>query len=147
MHLQSKILAEQSIDQVKSFFYEPSSLAKWDKSVAEMIPTAATENAVGSTFDTISPTGMRMNYEVIELNDRSVTIQLNNSKMFKKAIWHFEFEPVGEKTLVSCHVYFTMMLKYAFLYPVLYLNKKALFRDLKFFKAELDKNYASAASS
>ncbi len=145
MHLQSKILVDQDIEQVTNFFYEPSTLAKWDKSVAEMIPVSGTTDAVGSTFDTISPSGMRMNYEIIEFNsDRSVKIQLNNSKMFKKAIWHFEFEPVEEKTLVTCHVYFTMMPKYAIMYPVLYLNKRALFRDLNFFKEALNKNYTAA---
>src|SRR5262245_13685559 len=142
MHLQSKILVDQNIEQVTNFFFEPSSLAKWDKSVAEMIPTSSGENAVRSTFDTIAPSGMRMNYEVIELNDdKSVKIQLNNSKMFKTAVWHFQFEPVENKTMVICHVYFTTRLKYVILYPVLFLNRSALFRDLKFFKDALEKNY------
>ncbi len=142
MHLQSKILVEQNIEQVTAFFYEPSSLAKWDRSVAEMIPTSSAENAVGSTFDTIAPSGMKMNYEIIEFNSgRSVKIQLNNSKIFRKAIWHFEFEPIGKKTQVTCHVYFTTMLKYAIMYPVLYLNKRALFRDLSFFKEVLNEDY------
>lgn len=145
MHLQSKIIVEQNIKQVTDFFYEPSSLAKWDKSVAEMIPTSSSENAVGSTFDTIAPSGMRMNYEIIGMKSgRSVKIKLNNSKMFKTAIWHFEFEPVQQKTLITCHVYFTTRLKYIMLYPVLYFTKSALLRDLNFLKEALDKNYKSA---
>ena len=145
MHLQSKILAEQNIKQVTDFFYEPSSLAKWDKSVSEMIPTSSTTNAVGSTFDTIAPSGMRMNYEIIEFDsERSVKIKLNNSKMFKTAIWHFEFEPAEEKTLITCHVYLTAKLKYIILYPVLYFTRSALFRDLNFLKEALDKNYKPA---
>ena len=141
MHLQSKILVEQNIKQVTDFFYHPASLAKWDKSVAEMIPTSSGINAVGSTFDTIAPSGMKMNYEISEFNsERSVKIKLNNSKMFKTAIWHFEFEPAEEKTLITCHVYFTTRLKYIILYPLLYLNKSALLRDLNFLKKALDEN-------
>jgi hypothetical protein len=145
MHLQSKILVEQNIKLVTDFFYEPSSLAKWDRSVMEMIPISSDTNAVGSTFDTIAPSGMRMNYEVIEMkSERSVKIKLNNSKMFKTATWHFEFAPVEEKTLITCHVYFTPRLKYFILYPVLYFTRSALLRDLNFLKEALDKNYGSA---
>ena len=145
MHLQSKILVEQNIKQVTDFFYEPSSLAKWDRSVTEMIPASSSENAVGATFDTIAPSGMKMNYEIIEFNsERSVKIKLKNSKMFKTAIWHFEFEPVEERTLIACHIYFTARLKYIFLYPVLYFTRSALLRDLNFLKEALDKNYKAA---
>jgi len=146
MHLQSKILVEQNIKQVTDFFYEPSNLAKWDRSVAETIPTSTAENLIGSTFDTIAPSGMRMNYEVIEMSsERSVKIKLNNSKMFKTAIWHFEFEPVEERTLITCHVDFTTRLKYILLYPVLYFTKSALLRDLNFLKDALDKQYNNTA--
>jgi hypothetical protein len=141
MHLQSKILAEQNIDQVTNFFYHPASLAKWDRSVKEMVPTSSSAYLVGATFDTIAPSGMRMNYEIIEFDsERSVKIKLNNSKMFKTAIWHFEFEPVEEGTQITCHVYFDLRFKYFLLYAVLYLNKSALLRDLKFLKEALDKN-------
>ena len=144
MHLQSKLKVNYTIDQVTNFFYEPSSVAKWDRSVAQMIPTSTPVTAVGSTFDTIAPSGMRMNYEVIEFDsERSVKIQLHNSKMFKKAVWHFQFDPINTGTVVICHVYFTLRLPYFFLYPVLYFNKQALLRDLKFFKTALEKNYQS----
>jgi len=144
MHLQSKLKVNYTIDQVTNFFYEPSSVAKWDRSVAQMIPTSTPGTAVGSTYDTIAPSGMRMNYEVIEFDsERSVKIQLHNSKMFKKAVWHFQFDPINTGTVVICHVYFTLRLPYFFLYPVLYFNKQALLRDLKFFKTALEKNYQS----
>jgi hypothetical protein len=142
MHLQSKLQVDYTIDQVTNFFYEPSSLAKWDRSVAQMIPASPSGTAVGSTFDTIAPSGMKMNYEIIEFDsERSVKIQLNNSKMFKKAVWHFQFDPIGTGTVITCHVYFTLRLLYIFLYPVLYFNKQALSRDLVFFKTALEENY------
>jgi len=142
MHLQSKILVEQSIDQVTKFFYEPTSVAKWDRSVAEMIPTSSSGQAVGSTFDTIAPSGMRMNYEIVEFDsERSVKIRLNNSKMFRTALWHFQFDPVGDKTEITCNVFFTLRPRYLYLYPVLYFNRSALLRDLTFLKAALEENY------
>ena len=142
MHLQSKLQVDYTIDKVTNFFYEPSSLEKWDRSVAQMIPASASGTAVGSTFDTIAPSGMKMNYEIIEFDsERSVKIQLNNSKMFKRAVRHFEFDPIGTGTVITCHVYFTLRLPYIFLYPVLYFNKQALSRDLGFFKTALEENY------
>ena len=142
MHLQSKLQVDYTVDQVTNFFYHPSSLAKWDKSVAQMIPGSVSETVTGSTFDTIAPSGMKMNYEIIEFDsERSVKIKLNNSKMFKKAVWHFQFDPIGTKTEITCHVYFTTRLQFIFLYPVLYFNRSALLRDLGFLKTALDENY------
>jgi len=46
MHLQSQLDVDYSIDQVTKFFYEPSSLAKWDRSVAQMIPASTSGPAV-----------------------------------------------------------------------------------------------------
>jgi len=144
MHLQSKLKVDYTIEQVTKFFYEPSSLTKWDPSVAQLIPVSSSGVAVGSTFDTIAPSGMKMNYEVVEFDsERSVKIRLNNSKMFKKAVWHFQFDPVDTGTVVICHVYFTLRLPYFFLYPVLYFNKQALLRDLGYFKTALEENYRS----
>ena len=144
MHLQSKLKVDYTIEQVTKFFYEPSSLTKWDRSVAQLIPVSSSGVAVGSTFDTIAPSGMKMNYEVIEFDsERSVKIRLNNSKMFKKAVWHFQFDPIDTGTVVICHVYFTLRLPYFFLYTVLYFNKQALLRDLGYFKTALEENYRS----
>jgi Polyketide cyclase / dehydrase and lipid transport len=142
MHLRSKLQVDYTVDQVTSFFYHPSSLAKWDKSVAQMIPGSTSETVTGSTFDTIAPSGMKMNYEIIEFDsERSVKIKLNDSKMFKKAVWHFQFDPIGAGTEITCHVYFTTRLLYIFLYPVLYFNRSALLRDLGFLKTALEENY------
>lgn len=37
MYLQSHIYVQQSIEQVNEFFEEPTNLAKWDRSVREVI--------------------------------------------------------------------------------------------------------------
>jgi hypothetical protein len=140
MHLQSSLIVKETLEEVITFFYDPASLAQWDRSVAEMIPQPATDESSRATFDTIAPSGMKMTYEVIELNPngRSVKMLLTKSKMFKKAIWHFEFDPVERGTNVTCHIYFTLNPLYYFLYPVLFFNRKALLRDLKFFEVALE---------
>jgi len=148
MHLQSKIWVRQNVEQVTKFFYAPDSLAKWDRSVAQMIPVTVDTNEARARFDTISPSGVKMNYEVVEITpERSVKILLLNSKMFKKAVWHFEFAPSGSGTDISCHIYFTVKFPYHFLYPVLYFNKKALLRDLKYLEKALDENYLANLTS
>ena len=60
MHFTSDVIVERSQRQVDAFFAEPANLAKWDRSVAQVIPTSTGETAVGFTFDTIAPSGMRM---------------------------------------------------------------------------------------
>jgi hypothetical protein len=140
MHLRSSIVVKESLQDVIAFFYHPSSLALWDRSVAEMRPGPGSTNTAGAQFDTIAPSGMIMTYEVIDLdpNGRSVKILLKNSKMFKKAVWHFQFEPEPVGTKVICHIHFALRPLYWFLYPVLFVNKSALLRDLKFFQLALD---------
>ena len=140
MHLESDIIVKESLADVIDFFYHPDSLAQWDRSVAEMIPKSQASSNSGATFNTIAPSGMKMTYEVIEMNPsgRSVKILLTESKMFRKAIWHFEFDPAPVGTRVTCHIYFSLRPLYLFLYPVLFFNKNALLRDLKFFQVALD---------
>jgi len=90
---------------------------------------------------------MKMNYEVIEFDsERSVKIKLNNSRMFKTAIWHFQFDPVGERTEITRNVFIRIRFPYIFLYPVLYFNRSALLRDLKFFKVALNENCGTVSS-
>ncbi len=133
MHLHSQIVVPQSIEVVTGFFYAPSSLAKWDRSVKDMIPGEVLPNGAGATFETIAPSGMKMRYQVVEFNSaNSVKIKLLESKMFRDAIWHFEFEKVGDGTRIVCHIYYSLKPLYWFLAPVLFLNKGALLRDLRF---------------
>lgn len=142
MHLKSSIVVKESLEDVIAFFYHPGSLAQWDRSVAEMIPHSPADTGSNASFDTIAPSGMKMTYEIIEMDPsgRSVKILLTKSSMFKKAVWHFEFTPTPSGTEVICHINFTLKFLYWFLYPVLFFNKKALLRDLNFFKIALD-NY------
>ena len=139
--MQSKLWVNYTVGQVTKFFFDPNSLAKWDRSVAQMIPTSNTEDGKGSTFDTVSPSGMRMSYEVINMTADSVKTRLVNSKMVKSAIWQFQFVPVGKGTEIICSVDVTFRLLFAFLYPVLYFTQSALLRDLHFLRNALDEHY------
>lgn len=143
MHLESEIIVPQTVDQVNEFFYEPTSLAKWDRSVKQMVPTGTNENGV-ATFDTIAPSGMKMSYRVIDLvPGKSNTVALENSKIFKEAIWKFMFDAVPGGTKITCYIDFKLRLKYFFMGPVLYFTRNALFRDLKFLREALDENFSA----
>ena len=69
MHLEKYIDVTQGVELVSEFFFNPSSLAKWDKSVKEVVltPTNPSPTGIGATFDTIAPSGLRMSYRVHEL--------------------------------------------------------------------------------
>ena len=140
MHLKSEIIVPQHIEDVSKFFFEPSNLSKWDRSVAKVIPASSIAGSE-NTFVTVAPAGMKMGYRVLELEyGKSTKILLTDSKMFREAIWHFEFAAVREGTKITCHIYFKPRLKYVFLSPILWLNKHALLRDLEFLKIALEKN-------
>lgn len=149
MHLESSIVVKESLGDVIDFFYHPESLARWDRSVAEMIPKPQATSHSAATFDTIAPSGLKMTYEVIEMDPtgRSVKILLTKSKMFKKAVWHFEFDPAPHGTKITCHIFFTLKLLHYCLYPVLFFNKNALLRDLTFFQIALDNFMKKKADS
>ena len=84
---------------------------------------------------------MKMSYRIVDLEyGRSTKILLTDSKMFKEAIWHFEFDPAADGTKITCHVYFKLRFVYLFFLPVLYFNKSALTRDLAYFKTALNEN-------
>src|SRR5215831_17356760 len=96
MHLQAAIVVARTNEQVWRFFTEPSNLAKWDRSVAQVILTSSEPFGVGSTFDTIAPVptsrsrneGMRMSYRITEYVPRCQThIRLTNSRIFTFAEW------------------------------------------------------------
>jgi hypothetical protein len=106
MHLQSEIIVSQNIEQASKFFYEPSNLSKWDRSVAEVILPSHSPAVAGNTFGTIAPSGMKMSYRIIEFEYvKNAKILLTESRMFKEAIWQFLFNAVAEGTKITCHIF------------------------------------------
>ena len=147
MRFESHIVVERSLSDVSSFFDEPSNLARWDRSVARVEPTSTGGAAVGFTFDTISPTGLRMSYRITEHEpERGSVIELLSSPMFKRATWRMMYEPVRAGTRVTCEVDFTLRPLYLFLVvPLVLTQRKALARDLTYLKQSIEGDGSQSA--
>ena len=149
MKLKSKIFVNKTEDEVWEFFNEVNNLAKWDHSVEKVLVTSSStidkNNPIGFSFDTIGPSvrgkpGLVTSYEVVaskvnKYNEAKVT----KSNLFKSAKWRNETEKTGNGTNIIISVDFTLKNKYKLLYPVIYLRKGAMDRDMKFLKAEIEK--------
>jgi hypothetical protein len=151
MHLELDIVVPQTTKQVWDLFSDPYFLVKWDRSVEQIIPTSQTPSgAVGFTFDTVAPLqkgqkkALRMSYSIIEhIPDYQTKIKLENSSMFKEAIWTMRVEPVVSGTLITCLLDIKVKLKYFFMAPILYFNKKAILIDLQYLKQAIAQHYAN----
>ena len=150
MHLQAAIVVGQTNDQVWRFFSDASNLARWDRSVAQVIPTSSEPFGVGSTFDTIAPVrksrspkgGLRMSYRITEyVPNQQKNILLTDSPLFKYAEWVMTTEYVSEGVRITCQLDCTLRLRYSFLLPVLLLTYKGAFRrDLTYLKQAIEQN-------
>ena len=139
--MQSHIIVNRTTDEVADFFEEPSNLAKWDRSVAKVEVTTPGPIRVGGTFDTYSPSGMKMSYRLIEYERAArYKIILTESKMFKYACWDTMLSAVPEGTLITMSIDLKMKLLYLFLIPVLYLNRGAILNDMGYLKKALENN-------
>jgi len=143
MKLKSKIIVEQSFEQVANFFDDVSNLAKWDRSVSKVIITPDA-NKIGSTFYTLSPKGIKTSYRVTEYG-RCKTYRakalLVDSRIFKYCLWDNIIEPVAKGTQIQINVELKLRLLFFFLAPILYFNGRALARDLSYLKNTLNKEY------
>src|SRR5258706_8899285 len=148
MHLQAAIVVGQTNDQVWRFFSDASNLARWDRSVAQVILTSLEPFGVGSTFDTIAPVrksrslkeGLRMSYRITEyMPNQQMKTLLTNSSMFTYAEWIMTTEDVSEGVRITCQLDCTLRLWYSFLLPVLLLTYKGAFRrDLTYLKQAIE---------
>jgi hypothetical protein len=140
MHFTSDVMVERSQRQVDTFFAEPANLAKWDRSVARVIPTSEGATAVGFTFDTIAPSGLRMSYRITEhIPGERTSIALERSPMFRAALWCLSYQRLPSGTRIRCDVTFTLRPRYALLIiPLLLTQRRALRRDLTFLKAAIE---------
>ena len=140
MHFTSDVVVERSQRQVAAFFAEPANLARWDRSVAQVIPTSAGPTAVGFTFDTIAPSGLRMSYRITEhVPEQRTSIALERSPMFREALWGMNYQTVPAGTRIRCDVTFTLRPRYWLLIiPLLLTQRRALRRDLTFLKVAIE---------
>lgn len=155
MHLKGSIVVNQTNDQVWRFFSQPSSLAKWDRSVERVIVTSADPLGVGSTFDTIAPSrtvradkeGLRMSYRVTEyVPNHQYKALLMHSPMFKYAEWTMTTDDVPEGVRITCQVDLSVRLQYSVLLPILLLSHNGAFRrDLASLKQAIERGSESGS--
>lgn len=145
MHFTSDVVVERSQHQVAAFLAEPANLAKWDRSVARVVPTSQGTTAVGFTFDTIAPSGLRSSYRITEhVPQKRTSIALEGSRMFNEAVWRMTYEAVPIGTRIQCDVDFTLRPRYWFLIiPLLLTQRSALRRDLTFLKDAIEAHESS----
>lgn len=150
MHVQASIVVAQTNEQVWSFFSDLSNLAKWDRSVAQVVPTSPEPLGVGSTFETMAPVptsgsrkeGLRMSYCITEYRpNRQVVARLTHSRMFTCAEWIMATEPLATGVRITCHLQYSVNLRYSFLLPMLLLTSRgALRRDLTYLKQAIEQD-------
>ena len=80
-----------------------------------------------------------MHYRVTEVEpEKYYRVALVDSPMFKNADWYFELEPAPQGTRIVCRATFNLRPRYLFLAPVLFLNTRAIKRDLLQLKQVLE---------
>jgi len=136
----SEVTVARSPAEVGAFLDEPSNLARWDRSVARVEPTSSGTTAVGFTFDTIAPSGMRMSYEITEHEPlRYTCIALRGSRTFRRAVWRMQYDAVPMGSRIICEVDFQLRwLYFALMVPLALLQRSALRRDLASLKRVLE---------
>lgn len=150
MHFQATICVGQTNDQVWSFFNDLSNLARWDRSVAQVMWTSPEPYGVGSTFDTIAPVrkshspkeGVRMSYRITSyVPNHMYSCLLTNSSMFASAKWTMSTANIAEGVRITCQFDGTLRFQYSFLLPILLLTYKGAFRrDLISLKQAIERD-------
>jgi len=115
----------------------------WDRSVSKVIPESNAPIAVGARFTTIGPSrrgveGKRSNYGVVAINGDESTLALENSSIFRSAVWTMRLLTKGQGTLVTCEIDMVMSWLYAPMGFLLALNSTALASDLQFLRRTIE---------
>lgn len=146
MKLEGKILVNKSEDEVWKFFNDLNNLVKWDHSVDRAEITSHNgSNAVGLTFDTIGPSshnrpGLKTSYKIIDVvPNKSADTMVTYSNMFREAVWKQSTEETNTGTIITISVEFKLRTRYFLFYPIIFLRKSAIDRDLGFLKEEIEK--------
>ena len=145
MHFHSEIIIDRAPETVGAWLDDASNLPRWDRSVAQVIPTSSGQAAIGFTFDTIAPNGLRMSYRITDhVPLHHTTIALVGSPMFRVAIWRMRYDRVGAATRVACDVSLALRPRYLLLgIPLRLAQRSALARDLRQLKAAIEGDSAA----
>lgn len=120
-----------ALDAIPAVFADPRSLVLWDRSVARVELTCEGPLRLGYTFDTLGPRGFRSSYRIIQLERYVNRVELVRARLFRWAVWRFEFKPAPVGTTICCSIDFELKRRYCLLGPLLRLARGALDQDLR----------------
>lgn len=142
-HLAAEVIIDRPIDQVRAFFSDMNSPVLWDRSVSKVIAESEGAIAVGARFTTIGPSrggreGKRSDYRVIAIDGDESKATLENSSIFRSAVWTMRLSARGGGATVACEMDMTTRWRHAPIGLLLALNRRALETDLKFLKRAIE---------
>src|SRR5262249_40024504 len=82
--------------------------------------------------------GKRSDYRVVAIDGDESKLALENSPIFRSAIWTMRLSAKDEGTLVTCEIDVTMSWLHTPIGLLLALNRKAVTSDLKFLKRAIE---------
>lgn len=150
MQLSSNIWIDRTPQQVWAFLGEPGNVARWDRGVAEVEERTSSPREAGFEFDTLAhsrfnlPDKGRMSYRVREVDpDKGLCVvelisKTGNARFFRAAEWHFQVQPEGSGSRLTCTAVFAVRTSYMFLVPLLYLKRDAILLDLTLLKSAVE---------
>jgi hypothetical protein len=142
-HLAAEAMIDRPLDQVRTFFSDVNSPVLWDRSVSKVIAHSPGPMAVGARFSTIGPSrggreGKRSDYRVLAIDGDESKAALENSPIFRSAVWTLRLSARDGGTRVACEIDMTTRWRHAFLGLLLALNRKAIATDLQFLKRAIE---------
>jgi hypothetical protein len=144
MRLAGKVHCRTDLATAWAFFADPRNLARWDRSVAQVVMTRETPNGLGTAFDTIGPAragkqGLKTSYEVVLIDEpRRADVEVTHSNLFSFARWRTELVPDAVGVWVICEIDCHLKGPWRAITPVLALTKGAILRDLGYLKDALE---------
>ena len=142
-HLAAGTMIDRPLDQVRAFFSDVNSPVLWDRSVSKVIAESNGPIAVGARFATIGPSrggrqGKRSDYRVVAIDGDESKAALENSPIFRSAVWTLRLLARNEGTEVTCEIDMMTSWRHALIGLLLALNRKALATDLQFLKRAIE---------
>ena len=142
-HLSAELMIARPLGQVRAFFSDVNSPVLWDRSVSKVTPESNGPIAVGARFTTIGPSrggveGKRSDYRVVAVDADEARLALENSPIFRSAVWTMRLLTRGQGTLVTCEIDMVMSWLYAPIGFLLALNRNAIASDLQFLRRAIE---------
>src|ERR1700742_1571397 len=141
--LAAEAMIDRPLNQVRAFFSDVNSPVLWDRSVSKVISDSNGPIAAGARFTTIGPSrggkeGKRSDYRVLAIDGDESKAALENSPIFRSAVWTLRLSAKDEGTKVACEIDMTTGWRHAVIGLLLALNRKAIATDLQFLKRAIE---------